>query len=133
MDAVQVARSLGKAIQEDERYIALALEQQKNEDDAPLQQMIESFNARRNELNAQMKNPERDAVKIEEMNTQLGKLYDEIFANENMKNFVKARGEMDKLAGLVNQIITGSIQGKDPDTIEYQECGSSCSSCSGCS
>ncbi|HAN44494.1 MAG TPA: YlbF family regulator, partial [Ruminococcaceae bacterium] len=33
----------------------------------------------------------------------------------------------------VNQIIVGSVNGQDPDSIEEQSsCGGSCSSCSGC-
>ena len=134
MDAVQVARQLGKAIQEDDRYINTQLAMQKNEEDAGLQAMIEKFNAGREQLNAEMKNAERDAAKIETMNTELGALYNEVFANENMKRYVAARGELNKMVSHINQIVNGSVEGKDPDTIEHQEsCGSSCSSCAGCS
>ena len=134
MDAIQIARQLGKAIQEDQRYINLGLAQQKNEEDASLQEMIEKFNVQREALNGEVKKTDRDAAKIEGMNAELGSLYAEIFENTNMKSYVLARGEMDKLAGLVNQIVAGSIQGKNPEEIEFQECASgSCSSCSGCS
>ena len=134
MDAVQIARQLGKAIQEDDRYINLQLAQQKNEDDAPLQELIEKFNRGREALNAEMKNPERDSAKIEQMNADLGRLYNEVFANENMKAYVTAREQLNRLVSFINQIVTGSVEGNDPERIEYKEnCGSSCSSCSGCS
>jgi len=133
MDAIQLARQLGKAIQEDARYINLQLAQQKNEDDKPLQELIAKFNGHKEELNAEMRKPEREKTKIVQMNAVLEQLYAEIFQSDNMKDYVNARNEMKSLMGLVNQIISGSAEGKDPDSIEYEDCGSGCSSCSGCS
>ena len=134
MDAIQIARQLGKVIQEDDRFLNLRLAQQKNEEDAPLQAQIRDFNNQRDALNVEMKNPDRESAKIEKMNEELRVLYAEIVKNENMKRYVSARGEMNKLVAFINQIITGSVEGENPDLIEHQEnCGSSCNSCSGCS
>jgi len=133
MDAIQLARQLGKAIQEDARFLNMRLAEQKNEDDKELQALITKFNGHKEELNAEMRKPERDKAKIVEMNGVLEKLYAEIFQSDNMKDYVSARNDMKSLMGLVNQIISGSAEGKDPDSIEYEDCGSGCSSCSGCS
>ena len=134
MDVIQNARQLGKAIQEDERYSNLRLALGKKDTDKDLQALIEKFNSQRSQLNLEMRKPERDNAKIEEMNTSLGGLYNRIFQNENMKNYAGARDEMNKMIGFVNQIITGAADGKNPFAIEYEEnCGGGCSSCSGCS
>jgi len=134
MDVIQNARQLGQAIQEDERYLKLKLASDQRDADKELQAMIEKFNSERAQLNLEMRKPERDNAKIEEMNASLGGLYNRIFQNENMKNFASARDEMNQMIGFVNQIITGSADGKNPFAIEYEEsCGGGCSSCSGCS
>jgi len=134
MDAIQAARELGKAIQEDERYIHMQLAEQRNEADHDLQALIVKFNEGRKELSEEMQKPEKDKAKIEQMNTALGQVYGEIFKNENMITYTQAQNELQKMIGFVNQIVTGSAQGQNPDIIEYEEsCGGSCSSCSGCS
>ena len=134
MDAIGAARELGKAIQEDERYIHMRLAEQRNEADQDLQALIAKFNAGRKELSQEMQKPEKDKAKIEQMNTALGQVYSEIFQNENMAAYTQAQNEMSKMIGFINQIVTGSAQGQNPDAIEYEEnCGGSCSSCSGCS
>ena len=133
MDVIQNARQLGKAIQEDERYLKLKLASEQRDADKELQEMIEKFNSERAQLNLEMRKPERDSAKIEEMNTSLGGLYNVIFQNENMKNYAGARDEMNKMIGFVNQIITGAADGKNPFAIEFEDnCGGGCSSCSGC-
>ena len=134
MDVIQIARQLGKAIQQDQRYINLTLAQQTNEDDTPLQGMIEKFNAIREALNSETKRTDRESAKIEEMNAALSELYAQIFENQNMKNYVSARNELNQLVSHINQIIAGSSEGRDPDEIGFQQScsGGSCSSCSGC-
>jgi len=134
MDVIQNARQLGKAIQEDERYSKLRVALLQKEGDKELEALIEDFNGQRAQLNQEMRKPERDNAKIEQMNASLGAVYAAVFQNENMKNYASARDEMNKLIAFVNQIITGSAEGKDPFAIEYEEnCGGGCSSCSGCS
>ncbi|MCL2579475.1 MAG: YlbF family regulator [Oscillospiraceae bacterium] len=134
MDAIKAARALGKAIQEDERYINMQLASQRNEADTALQEMITKFNEGRKELAAEMQKPEKDKAKIEAMNVDLGDSYREIFRNENMVSFTQTQGEMTKLLSFINQIVNGSAQGQDPDKIEYEEsCGGSCNTCGGCS
>ena len=134
MDVIQNARQLGKTIQEDERFSKLRVATLQKEGDGQLRDLMSDFNSKRAELNGEMRKPERDNSKIEQLNASLGELYTAIFQNENMKNYADARDEMNNLIAFVNQIITGSADGKDPFTIEYEDnCGGGCSSCSGCS
>jgi len=131
---IEAARQLGKALQSDERYIKYAAAQQQNDEDAALQKMIEGFTTKRGELAALTQNGSSDQARLDALNAEVRELYGQIFQNENMAHFNEAREEIGALMGFVNQIITGSQNGLDPDSIEYQtkSCGSGCSSCSGC-
>ena len=131
---IEAARQLGRALQSDERYIKYAAAQQQNDEDAALQEAIEKFTNKRGELAEVQKNG-GDEERLAELNTEVRELYVEIFQNENMARFNVAREEFGTLMAFVNQIISGSQNGLDPDSIEYQMpgCGSGCSSCSGCS
>ena len=133
---IEAARQLGKALQSDERYIKYAAAQQQNDEDTALQEMIEKFTAKRGEL-AEAQKDGGDQDHMAALNTEVRELYGEIFQNENMARFNIAREEFGTLMAFVNQIISGSQNGLDPDSIEYQApgsgCGSGCSSCSGCS
>ncbi len=133
MDAIQAARELGKAIQADERYIAIAKASQKTQADQGLQDMIASFNKTRADLNAELQKEEKDTIQIRELDSQLKSQYQTILTNENMKELNDVKGDFEQMIAFINQIVSGSAQGQDPDTIQFQEsCSGSCGSCSGC-
>lgn len=134
MDAIVAARELGKAIQQDERYLRVMQAQGKNDADAALQESINAFNVLRNQINAEVQKEAKDTEKIKAMDAEIKELYGAIFQNENMAEFTKARNEMQGMLDFINQIINGSVEGQNPEQIEFREdCGGSCSSCSGCS
>lgn len=62
MDIIAMARELGKAIQQDERYKRIDAAKTANDKDEELQQLIQKFNMKRSELSVEMaqenKNPE---------------------------------------------------------------------------
>ncbi|MDR2932649.1 MAG: YlbF family regulator [Oscillospiraceae bacterium] len=130
---ISAARTLGKQLQADERYTRYIQAQEANNQDAALQEMIERFNLMRVELNTEVSKTEKDQERIKELDAEVKSVYRDIFANRNMIAFTEARGELETLIGFVNQIVTGSSNGEDPETIEYTaSCGGSCSSCAGC-
>lgn len=135
MDIIANARDLGKLIQQDARFIRLQEAAATNEADEALQKSIEEFNNMRVALNAEVNSPERDQEKISSLNTAFHALYDDIMQTPAMINYNEAKTEATELMNFIYQIITGSFNGFDPDTIEYQEagCSGSCDSCGGCS
>lgn len=136
MDVIQAARELGKALQADDRFIRVQLAQQKSDEDQELQAAIAVFNKKRTELNTEVQKDNKDQAKIQEMDAQLKSMYQDIFQNENMSNYSLVREEFQDVMNFVNQIISGSANGQDPDTIEYEDassCGGDCGGCSGCS
>lgn len=134
MDIIAQARELAKEIQKDERYLALQLAQQQNDEDKELGAAIGKFNLVRMNLNAEMSKSEKDKARIDQLNAEMRTLYTEIMKNPHMLAFSAAKDEVDKLANQITNILMMAINGEDPDEIDVSAagCGGNCSSCSGC-
>ena len=134
MDIIALAREIGKAIQEDERYLALQVAQQNSDADEGLQNAIGEFNLKRMAINNEASKENRDEEKLQRFNTELREVYMQIMQNPNMIAYNHAKESMDALLKRVNAIITLSAQGEDPETADLTEesCGGSCASCAGC-
>ena len=135
MNAIEAARNLGKAIQEDERYAAYDAAVKKTDSDTALQNKIGEFNMLRMQLSQEMSKEDKDADKMTELDTQLKELYNEVMNMPSMKEFNEAKESLDKLLKSVNYIITEAANGDDPMTCPEEpphECSGSCASCGGC-
>ncbi len=134
MDAIKAARELGKAIQADERYKAYIEAKEANDKDEALQNLIGEFNLKRQNMQLEMqKNPEeQDKDKLQTMNKELQKAYEQVMGNANMANFAVVKSALDELLQEVNTIIGMCCEGADPDTCEPHKCTSDCSTCGGC-
>lgn len=134
MTAIEAARKLGAALQADEAYIKYAEAIKQNDENEELQTKISEFNIKRMNLDNEVskEDNERDAEKIQQMNTELRAIYDEIMAHPAMLAFNEAKAGMDKLLQDINAIIMMSAQGQDPETCEISACTGNCSSCGGC-
>ncbi len=132
MDIIEMARALGKAIQQDERYIRLSVARDNNDNDEKLQEMIGKFNLKRVEVNQEAARPDKDQAKLDALNESIRALYKEIMDNPNMVEFNAAKEEIDSLMNFVNQILVLSVNGQDPDTVEQSSCTGSCATCAGC-
>lgn len=135
MDVIAMARELGKAIQQDETYLRMALLQQRNDADTELQGMMSDFSLKRMELNTELAKPDKDQERIRQINDDIRSLYSDIMQNPNMIEYNAAKAELDAKMDFVLQILRGSINGEDPDLIERRASGGGCSSggCGGCS
>ncbi len=135
MDVIALARQLGKAIQEDERYIDYSNAKELNDADEELQKLIGEFNLIRQNLIMETEKPEeeQDAEKIAELNAKAQSAYTAVMTNENMANFTMAKAGMDKMMNAINTIITHAVAGDDPLTCPTETaCSGSCSTCGGC-
>lgn len=134
MDIIENARELGKLIQKDSRYINLQDAAAANEADEALQKQIADFNALRVAVTTESGRPDRDADKLAAMNSEFQAIYADIMASPAMQSYNAARDEANELMNYIYQIINGSFNGFDPDTIQYQAggCPGSCDGCDGC-
>ena len=135
MNVIELARQLGAALQEDERYKKFVVAKDNNDNDTELQANIEQFNELRRQLNVEMSKDDKDADTMKNLDSDIKKLYGEIMSRPSMVEYNEAREAMDKLLSSVNFIITMAANGEDPMTCPEEQphsCSGSCSSCSGC-
>ncbi len=134
MDVIEMTRELGKALQQDDRFIAYDLAKQVNDNDKELQEDIKKFDTLRNALNEEMskKNPETEMLKS--LDTDIKAVYQKIMNNKNMIVFTAAQKNLEALVTNINQIISLCANGEDPDTCQPPEsnCTGSCATCGGC-
>ncbi|MGN0620921.1 MAG: YlbF family regulator [Porcipelethomonas sp.] len=133
MDIISMAREMGKLIQSDERYAAYQKAKEANDKDEELQRLINNFSMKRIELNTEMSRTDKDAEKLKELDAAIKELYGEIMAKPSMVEFNEAKNAMDAMLAEINNIITASANGEDPETCPAQPgCSGSCSTCGGC-
>ena len=135
MTVIEMARELGKKIQQEESYIALTNAQKAVEEDEALQEKIAEFNMKRYELTREITKPERDDKKIEELDKVVHELYEVATNHEKLVAYNDAQDEFNEMFEYVLHIIQMSAAGDDPDTITRPEqggCSGDCGSCGGC-
>lgn len=133
MDVIEITRELGKAIQNDERYIKFAAAKEANDKDEALQTLIGEFNIIRMNLDSALSGEGKDDEKIKECNEQMRSLYGKIMCNETMLKYNEAKAEFEQLINRMNGIIDLCINGEDPEIAEPSaSCGGNCASCGGC-
>lgn len=132
MDVISLTRELGKAIQQDERYLNLVKTKEANDADESLQKDITKFNELRIELNKEIAKDDKDDAKLTKLDEEIQLVFSQIMKNENMANFNAAREEIDKMMKFINAILMGTMNGQNPDDIEEHHCDGSCSTCGSC-
>ncbi|MDE5772784.1 MAG: YlbF family regulator [Ruminococcus sp.] len=133
MDVIQMTRELGKAIQQDDRYIAYTLAKQVNDEDKELQADIEKFSELRKKLSLAMGEENYDSDKVNEIDGELKAVYQKIMSNKNMIVFNATQSSLESLINNINQIISLCANGEDPETCTPEfNCGGSCATCGGC-
>lgn len=130
---MEMAKDMGEALQQDDRYVALQMAQAKADEDTALQELIGEFNLKRMALMTEDNKEDKDQAKLQELDEQLREVYARVMANESMQAYNAARQSMDTLLSNINRILTLSAQGEDPRTLEAEHsCGGNCGSCGGC-
>ena len=133
MDIIAMTRTLGAEMQKDPRYLALQKAREDSDADEVLQRDIGRFNLLRMQLNEELVRDEKDQLKIDKLNQDLGACYADVMGNPCMTAYNAVKGELDALLRDVTAILTMCANGEDPATCEPVDCGGSCESCAGCS
>ena len=87
MDVIELARELGKAIQQDERFLAMQIARQNSDNDDELQQLIGEFNLKRMAINNEAAKENRDEAKLQQLNSELRETYAKVMQNKNMNAY----------------------------------------------
>ncbi len=136
MDVIQLARQLGAAIQQDERYLAFTEARKVNESDSELTNIIGQINLIQLAYQKEAeKNDFADEQKMEGYNQEFNEMYRQVMLNPNMIRYEAARTEVDDMMNYIMQLLSLCVNGEDPETCEPSEeehsCGCDCDSCGG--
>ena len=135
MNAITTARTLGKDIQADERYQRLIRASKANDDDLGLQGLMSEYKGWQNKLKKLGVAHEEAEELVPDIHKRLKELHQKIMERDTMIEFSEAKQEVDKFVDFINDIIVGSLNGKNPDTIEQSDptkedgCTDDCFSC----
>lgn len=137
MDIIQMARELGKAIQQDADYIAMEAARQANDEDEGLQKLIEEFSVLNVAAEREQQSATPDESKLESLGNRMQELYNTIMSNVNMARFERAKDTMDEKMNFVISILAAAVNGEDPMTFDpaaeaEHHCGGDCGCCDGC-
>lgn len=135
MDIIELARELGKAIQEDESYIKMRVAEQASESDEALSELIMDFNLKKMAINSESAKVDKDEEKIKLLNKEMRHMYSQIMQNENMIKYNDAKRDFGEKLQRVLAIIQNSASGDNPETTDYyggMGCSGNCGSCGGC-
>jgi len=124
MDLEKMARELGKAIQQDERYLNIEKCIAANEKDSALCDLMAKVQLTQLAYQKEAQSG-ANAEKMQEIEKEFNGLYSEIMQNENMQNYEKARAEIDEMMNYIVGILTLCVNGENPETCEppKHECG----------
>lgn len=133
MEIIELAREMGKALQETAQYKAYIAAREANDNDENLQNMIQEFNLTKMQISAASQAEVRDTDKIADLSTKLQNLYNEIMENGNMNAYNEAKEGIEGIIRQVNFILEMAANGEDPMTCPTESsCSGSCSTCGGC-
>ena len=133
MDVIKAVRELGKAIQQDERFIRYAKARLENDNNEELQAAIGKFNIIRMDMDRIMNSEDKDENKIKELNEELRRVYGEIMSAPAMVEYNTAKVDLDQMMNEINTVISKCLDGEDPETCDTSAgCTGSCSTCGGC-
>ena len=134
MDIIEMTRELGRALQNDERYIAMMSARQASDEDQALQEAIGEFNLKRMSISNEAQKDDRNEETLQRLNEEFRGVYQKIMENEHMLRYNDAKNEFDALLQRMTGILSLCADGEDPETCDYDaaSCGGNCSSCAGC-
>ena len=131
MDIIEMTRELGRALQNDERYIAMMAARQASDEDEALQEAIGEFNLKRMAISNEAQKEERDDETLRRLNDEFRAVYQKIMENEHMLRYNDAKNEFDALLQQMTGILSLCAEGEDPATCDASSCGGNCASCAG--
>ena len=136
MDIITLARQLGVSMQNSDIYLNFKVSEQNIQSDENLQEAIGQFDEKKIEISNEIMKKKLDQKKLDKLNIEVSDLYVKINENKHMKNYNKAKLELQITLQKINLILMKAAEGEDPLTISVDEvpsgCGGNCGGCGGC-
>ncbi len=136
MDVITAARTLGKEIQKDPRYLAFIEAKKANDEDIALQGMLGKLRLLQMSYERESQQEQPDEERLNKWDEDFRKTYADVMLNENMRAYEAKKQEVDDMMNYLIQLLSLCVNGEDPETCEPKPaeggCTGSCSSCGGC-
>lgn len=132
MDIIKLTRELGKAIQQDERYLKFVAAREVNEADTELNDLVGKMQLIHMSYQHEASKEDANEQKLQAYEEEFMGIREKIIANPNMANYEAARMAIDEMMNHIVGILTECIKGEDPETCEPPQehsCSGNCSSC----
>lgn len=132
MEIIKLTRELGKAIQQDERYLKFVTAREANEKDDELNELVGKMQLVHMSYQHEASKEDANEQKLQAYEEEFMGLREKIMKNENMINYEAARMGVDSMMNHIVGILTECIKGEDPETCEPPHehgCSGNCSSC----
>jgi len=132
MDLEKMARELGKAIQQDERYIKYVKAREANDADTELNDLMGKIQLIHASYQHEASKEDVNEQKLEAYDKEFNEVYTLIMGNKNMQPYEEAHKEIDEMMKYLTGILTLCVCGEDPDTCDpnaHAGCNGNCSSC----
>lgn len=127
MDILEMAKQLGKALEESEQRAAVFAAEEIQNNDEKAQQLIGEYNLKRMQIMQRMQKEELDDEGINAVRQEMAEEFDKLMQYDIIKNYIDAKDEFDKLYDQVKNIIEFYVNGE-----KQGGCSGSCSTCGGC-
>ncbi len=134
MELEKALRELGKAIQNDERYIALHSAAEENDKDELLQDKMHEMQLLSMQYQQEGAKEDKDDEKITELQDKYQNIYNEIMDYADMKKYQAAAARVDEMAQYISKMIGMFFDGENPETCDVlpDDCTHNCATCSAC-
>ncbi len=132
MDIIKLTRELGKAIQQDERYLKFVAAREANEADTELNDLVGKMQLIHMSYQHEASKEDANEQKLQAYEEEFMSIREKIIANPNMATYEAARMAIDEMMNHIVGILTECIKGEDPETCEPPQehsCSGNCSSC----
>ena len=87
MDVIKMTRELGKAIQQDEKYLKFMEAKKANEADDKLNELIGKLNLIQLSYQQEAEKETPDEAKMKQFDEEFRSVYGDVMINENMKKY----------------------------------------------
>lgn len=128
MDILEMAKELGKAIEESKEFENLREAENVQANDEKAQQLIGEYNLARMNIMQKAQGENLTQEDYDKIRTELAEEFDKLMEYEIIKNYIDAKEAFESMYEQVKNIVDFYANGEK----QNGGCSGSCSSCSGC-
>ncbi len=127
-DIREAVMELARRVRADKRYQAFLETADAYTKDPDIERLVTEFNVQQEALTAEYAKPDKDQLLIDEIQKRINDLYDQVTANANYANYIRAKDESDAFVKAVLGEFEFFLTGQRPCSHDCASCASNCGS-----